>query len=188
MNVYDFDNTIYDGESVLDLFKFYIKKDPALLKEVPWVTKAAIRYKSGKMTLDEALDTYKDRVEELSKTIENIEKNVCEFWDKNCVKIKPFYLKQRKEDDVIVSACLDIMMVEVCKRLGVNNYIASETDLENHKLVSFCFRENKVKAFKAKYPDAVIENFYTDSLNDQPLIDLAKNAYLVKGNRITKIK
>lgn len=188
MNVYDFDNTIYDGESVLDLFKFYIKKDPKLLKEVPWVTKAAFRYKSGKMTLDDALVDYKDRVEELSKTIENIEQNVVDFWDLNCVKIKPFYLKQRKEDDVIVSACLDIIMVEICKRLGIKNYIASETDMENHKLLSFCFRENKVKAFKAKYPDAVIENFYTDSMNDKPLIDLAQNAYLVKGNVITKIK
>jgi flagellar biosynthesis protein FliR len=38
-------------------------------------------------------------------------------------------------------------------------------------------------------PSAMIsENFYTDSLNDQPLIDISKNAYLVKGNKITKIK
>lgn len=188
MNVYDFDNTIYDGESVLDLLKFYIKKDPKLLKEVPWIARAAIRYKSGKMSLDEALEDYKDRVEELSKTLENIENNVGEFWDKHCIKIKPFYFKQRKDDDVIVSACLDVSIAEVCKRLGIKNYIASEVDTQNHKLLSFCFRENKVKAFKAQYPDAVIENFYTDSLNDQPLIDLAQNAYLVKKNKITKIK
>ncbi len=188
MNVYDFDNTIYDGESVLDLLKFYIKKDPKLLREVPWIAKAAFRYKSGNMTLDEALVDYKDRVEALSKTIENIENNVGEFWDKHCVRIKPFYFKLRKEDDVIVSAGIDVMVAEVCKRLGIKNYIASEVDTRNHRLVSFCFRENKVKAFKAKYPDSVIENFYTDSLNDKPLIDLAENAYLVKGNKITKIK
>ncbi len=188
MNVYDFDNTIYDGESVLDLFRFYIKKNPKLLKEIPWVARAAIKYKSGKLTLDDALEKYKDRVEKLSETIEDIEKNVDEFWDKNIGKIKPFYYQQRKDDDVIVSACLDVLIAQACKRLGISNYIASETDIENHKLLSFCFRENKVKAFKAKYPDAVIDNFYTDSLNDKPLIDLAKNAYLVKGNKITKIK
>lgn len=188
MNVYDFDNTIYDGESVLDLFIFYLKKKPELLKEAPWIAKAAFKYKSGKMTLDEALEKYQDRVEKLSETIEDIESNVGIFWDKHCTKIKSFYFKQRKEDDVIVSACLDILIAEVCKRLGIKNYIASETDIVNHKLVSFCFRENKVKAFKAKYPDAVIENFYTDSLNDKPMIDLAQNAYLVKGSKITKIK
>ena len=42
--------------------------------------------------------------------------------------------------------------------------------------------------FFEEYPDTEIENFYTDSLNDQPLIDISKNAYLVKGDKITKIK
>ena len=28
VNVYDFDNTIYDGESGFDIFMFYLKKDP----------------------------------------------------------------------------------------------------------------------------------------------------------------
>ena len=31
MNVYDFDNTIYDGESVIDFFLYYCKKDKSLI-------------------------------------------------------------------------------------------------------------------------------------------------------------
>ena len=80
------------------------------------------------------------------------------------------------------------MLEEICKRLDIRNFVGTETDLEKMKIVNLCYRENKVKVFKEKYPDAVIDNFYTDSLNDQPMIDLAKNAYLVKGNKITKIK
>ena len=45
-----------------------------------------------------------------------------------------------------------------------------------------------MKAFFEEYPETEIENFYTDSLNDAPLIEISKNAFLVKGNKITKIK
>lgn len=31
MNVYDFDNTIYRGESAVDLFWYYLKQDKSLL-------------------------------------------------------------------------------------------------------------------------------------------------------------
>ena len=39
------------------------------------------------------------------------------------------------------------------------------------------------------FPDAEIENFYTDSpKNDAPLIDAAAHAFVVRGNRIKQIK
>ena len=40
MNVYDFDNTIYDGESTFDLFLFYLKKKPSLIRLMPTVVSA----------------------------------------------------------------------------------------------------------------------------------------------------
>ena len=35
MNVYDFDNTIYDGESAVDFFMFCLGKDIKLIKLLP---------------------------------------------------------------------------------------------------------------------------------------------------------
>lgn len=188
LNVYDFDNTIYNGESGVDLFLFYLKKDPKLITLFPTAVKAIARYKSTKMSIDDALENYAGVVEEYAKTIDDIHADINKFWDKNSNKIKSFYFKQRKDDDVILSACIDVVLEEICRRLDIKNYIGSETDLVNYKLVNFCYRENKVKAFKKRYPDAVIENFYTDSYNDQPMIDLAQNAYLVKGDKLIRIK
>ena len=188
MNVYDFDNTIYRGESGVDLFWYFLNKDPKLIAALPWAISCIAKYKATKMTLQDALDNYAGVIESYAAKLDNIEENVQKFWDKNSCKIKSFYLKQRKDDDIIISACVDVVLEEICKRLNIKNYVGSETDLENMKLVNFCYRENKVKAFKEKYPDAEIDNFYTDSLNDQPLIDLAKNAYLVKGDKLIKIK
>lgn len=188
MNVYDFDNTIYRGESGVDLFLGYLKKDPKLLKMFPMAVKCIYKYKTGKMSLDEVMDKYAGVVENFAQSIEDIESDVVDFWDKNSNKIKSFYLKQRQDDDIIISACLDVVLEEICRRLNIKNFVGSKTDLESRKLVDFCFRENKVKVFKEKFPDAEIDNFYTDSLNDQPMIDLARNAYLVKGDRLIKIK
>jgi phosphoserine phosphatase len=188
MNVYDFDNTIYKGESAIDFFAYYLKRDPKLLAYVPRVIVALFRYKARKISIDEALTEYGTLVEEYCRGIDDLQGDIVEFWDANIKKIKPFYEKIRKDDDVILSAGFDVVLEEMGRRTGIKNIVATETDRENFKILNFCFRENKVKAFRARYPDAVIENFYTDSLNDQPIINLAQNAYLVKGNKIIKIK
>ena len=50
-------------------------------------------------------------------------------------------------------------------------------------------RSRKVPAFLEAFPDAHIDNFYTDSpKNDAPLIHMAEHAFAVKGNKITQIK
>ena len=188
MNVYDFDNTIYKGESAIDFFIYFMKRDPELAFYLPKVMVALVRYKMRKISIDEALSEYGALVEKYCRSIDNLDEHIKVFWDKNLKNIKPFYSEIRKDDDVILSAGFDIVLAEMGRRLGIKNIVSTETDRENFRIISFCFRENKVKAFKKYYPDAVIENFYTDSLNDQPIIDLAKNAYLVKGNKITKIK
>ncbi len=188
MNVYDFDNTIYRGESGIDLFLYYLRRDPKLLSAVPWAVSCITKYKATKMTLDDAMKNYSSVIEDYCKTIEDIDGDIQRFWDKNSRKIKSFYLKQRKDDDIVISACVDVVLAEICNRLNIKNFVGSQVDMKSRTLVSFCYRENKVKAFKEKYPDAVIDNFYTDSFNDQPMIDLAQNAYLVKGDKITKIK
>ncbi len=50
------------------------------------------------------------------------------------------------------------------------------------------FRENKRKTFTEQFKDKTVDEFYTDNMVDKPMIDLAQKAYLVKGNRIRRIK
>ena len=45
MNVYDFDNTIYDGESTFDFYAFCVRKDISMLKSAFVVVKTLIEYK-----------------------------------------------------------------------------------------------------------------------------------------------
>ena len=188
MNVFDFDNTIYDGESVIDFFLYYCKKDKSLLKYIPSVFVALIKYKQGKITVEQALSKYGKTVTDYFAQNGGVTEEVSAFWDSHMDKIKPFYKEIQGEDDLIVSCSPEFSLKVICQRLNIKSYIGSVIDEKTGDIKRLCFRENKVKAFFEEYPDAEIENFYTDSLNDQPLIDISKNAYLVKGNKITKIK
>ncbi|MBQ7638957.1 MAG: haloacid dehalogenase-like hydrolase [Clostridia bacterium] len=189
MNVYDFDNTIYDGESVLHFFFYYVKKSPYLIKYVPRVLYAFLKYKLGKMSVEYALEKYAMFLEDYFSSIEDFDADVVEFWDKHEKNIKPFYKKLQREDDVIVTASPEVSMKEICRRLGVKNCVGSILDPETGKITRLCMRSQKVPAFLEAFPNAHIDNFYTDSpKNDAPLIKMAEHAFIVKGNKITQVK
>lgn len=188
MNVYDFDNTIYDGESCFDLFKFYMKKDPSLILLFPMVAKAFAKYKKGEISLNEMISKYAPMAEAKIKKIDFVNEPK-EFWDKHINKIKPFYKEIQKEDDLIITASPDFHIAEIAKRLGIKNCLTSVVDQSTGKIEFACIRENKITAFKEAYGDMEIENFYTDSPeNDAPLIAFAKHAFVVKKNKITQVK
>lgn len=188
MNVFDFDNTIYDGESAIDYFKYYLKKDPSLVKYIPAIIVAVIKYKRGKITVEQMLSKYCSRVMDYIVKSGDFSDDIIEFWDIHEKNIKPLYKSLQSDDDLIISCSPEFSLDEICKRLNIKSYIGTDIDAVTGEVRRLCFRENKVKAFKEIYPNAQIDNFYTDSLNDKPLIDISKNAFLVKGNKIEKIK
>ncbi|MCR4615014.1 MAG: haloacid dehalogenase-like hydrolase [Clostridiales bacterium] len=189
MNVFDFDNTIYDGESAVDMFKLFMKHHPALIKYTPNVVRAVVNYKRGKISIDDVFKDYGGFIEEIWQSMDDVEEILTkEFWQKNGKKIRPFYKDIHTDNDIVVSASPELLLREQCLRMGIKDCIGSQMDLESKKIIFPCFRENKVKAFRMKYPDEVIENFYTDSHNDKAMMDISKNVYLVKKEKITKIK
>ena len=188
MNVYDFDNTIYRGESSLDLFFYYLKKNPSLVWYSPKAIIGIVKYKLGKVQIDGLLNNYAVMAEDFLRGITTLDADMEDFWDKHMHKVKPFYVAQQQADDLIISASPDFFLEVLFKRIGIKNFIGTTIDMEKGKVKFVCFRENKVPAFQNKYPNTVIENFYTDSMNDKPLMDLSKNVFMVKGNRIKQIK
>lgn len=188
MNVYDFDNTIYDGESAFDFFKFFMKKDKKLLLFLPSVIIAFTKYKMGRLSIEEAINKYGQKAVDYYIKNPDSKLLIPHFWDEHQKNIKPFYEKVRKDDDLILSCSPELSLEEICKRLNIKNYIGTVIDEEKGVISRLCLRENKVKAFFEAYPEAEIDDLYTDSFNDKPLMDISKNVYLVKGNNIKKIK
>ncbi len=189
MNAYDFDDTIYDGDSSIDFFLFFLKKDPSVITFAPAVAKIMKDYRKTKVRFDELIDKYGYVIEDYMKTKKpDIPALFEEYWDTHEHKIKPFYKQVQKPDDLIITASPTPLMDIICKRIGVTHYLGSEFDVETGKFGRGCFRERKIEFFREAYPDGVIDDFYTDSLNDEFLFPYAKRVFWVKGHKITQIK
>ncbi len=187
MTVYDFDNTVYDGESTFDFFMFCLARHPSLVRYLFALIRGLYRYKRCKVSREELLRIAEKNMFGMLRSCPDYATLAEKFWDKNMKKIKPFYLAQKQKDDVILSASFGFLLRPCIRRLGVENLVCSEADLENCEILQLCFRENKPKIFDQAFPEAVIDAFYTDSENDMPFIKRAAKSYFVRGNTVSPI-
>ena len=147
-----------------------------------------LKYKRHLITIQEVKTEYASYIKEYFKRIDNIEEDFKKFWDINEKNIKTFYRKIQKEDDVILSACPYCLLSVMTNRLGIKNVISSELDAKTGEIGEICYHENKVKMFRAVYGDTEIDEFYTDSMSDKPMMDISKTVFLVDGEKLIKIK
>ena len=186
MDVFDFDNTIYDGESSFDFFKFCMRKKPSLVKHMPKIAAMLLKYKTGTVDKSEVARFCGEMLVVLAKNADELNDALDKFWAVNRDKLKPFMLSLLKEGDVIISASPSFMFESIKQYLNGADIIATEVDLTSMKIKTLCYGENKVLEFKKKYPSIIPDNYYTDNLNDTPMLELAPNAWLVKGEKIIK--
>lgn len=189
MNVYDFDGTIYDGESSVEFILEYLRHDVKVLKFIPMMISVMIKYEKGLITLEDFVNKYAAEVTKFFSD-NNVELMplVKDFWDKHENRIKPFYRQVRRDDDVIITASPEFMMRDICNRIGVKNLIATDFDIKTGEVKKACFREGKIPCFREAFPEGVIDDFYTDSINDEFLFPFAKRVFMVKKHRIERIK
>lgn len=180
MNVYDFDKTIYVNDSSMDFYKFNLKRNPKLIKYWPRQSKAALDYKRGKITKTEMKTIFY----EYFQGIKDIDQAVLDFWEAHRDNLQDWYLRQKKEDDVIVSASPEFFLKPICDELGVF-LIASDVDkYTGDNLKENCFGAEKVTRFKEHFNLNEIDEFYSDSYSDDPLAQYAKKAFMVEGDDI----
>ena len=183
--LYDFDGTIYDGDSSADFFKYCLKKDKWLFFHLVKSMPKLILYKTKNITITE----FKEYVFGFLKKIDNVDVYVKDFWKQNKHKIKKFYLEKNHKDDIIISASPVFLLEGICKDLKVKDLIASDVDPKTGKFNKpNCRGEEKVTVFREKYPKAEIMEMYSDSIHDKPLLDLAKKSYFVKKNNLYDYK
>lgn len=183
MNVYDFDKTIYPTDCAIDFCFWCMKRHPKLwFTYFPKLVKVMIQRKLGKVP------EYLKHRKFLSylTMIDDFEEQVEKYWNKNEKRIAPWYLKQKKDDDLIISASPDCLIEPIANRLGVK-FMATEFDREFGVFTNnLMYAKEKAKyIFDKGFP--VIDNFYSDSLSDTPIALCAEKAYLVKDKARTVV-
>ena len=181
MNVYDFDGTIYNGDSSVDFFLFCAKRKPIIFLLVPRIVAMfALRFVRKPNT-----ETVKSAFFSFVRMIPDIDLFVSEFWKTYSKKIMGWYLAQKKSDDVVISASPEFLLEKIGGELGVR-VIASRVCKKSGVLIgNNCKGKEKVRRFSEEFgADCTIENFYSDSKSDFPLASIAQNAWLCKRGKM----
>ena len=186
MNVYDFDKTIYDGDSTFNFYKFCAKKKPWLILRLWRVVVPFAKYLLGKGTKT----AFKEKIFQSFQPKIDSEKYLSEFWKTNVKKIKKFYLDIQRDDDIIISASPYFLVKPCIDMLGIKYLYASDVDQKTGKYNGInCHGEEKVRRFEeAGFSRDDIEEFYSDSLSDSPLAEISKKAFVVSGEKLTDWK
>ena len=181
---YDFDKTIYKGDSSIDFFFFCLKKQKSLIKHLPKIGILTFLYIIKKRTTKE----YKEQFFAFLKGIENIDSLVLEFWQKQKDNVYEFFLNDEKvlqrPTIYIISASPEFLLKGFTKNFTNIVLIGTKMDKKTGKITGEnCKGKEKVNRLNK---NVKIQKFYSDSYSDTPLANLANKAYIVKKGRLIK--
>lgn len=181
MNIYDFDKTIYDGDSTADFIKYCsarYKKTWITLLPTAW---AFILYTLGIYKKTQ----FKEKMYRFLEYVPNIDEALEDFWDKHESNILDYYKAQKGESDIIISASPEFLLEPICHRLGIKRLIASKVDKHTGIYTGEnCYGQEKVRRLKETYAIEDCDEFYSDSLSDTPLSKIAEKSFIVRRNSL----
>jgi putative flippase GtrA len=127
----------------------------------------------------------KSRVFGFLKYFVDIDKYIEPFWEENAHKVKSWYLGKDHARDIIISASPEFLLKPVCKQIGIACLIATRMDKTTGTIIGEnCYGEEKKRKLFTVFNDIIVEEAYSDSLSDKPLLLLAQTAYLVRKDEI----
>jgi len=169
MNIFDFDKTIYKGDSTLDFYFFCLLRHPKILLCLPKQLWGYFLYILGRIDKTQFKATFFCFLQRLSKTNgktsdrtdgpkcvkanaiaahdpAKIQKLVEAFWQKNSHKIQQWYFDKHQNDDVVISASPEFLLQPICRKLHITHLIASQVDPCTGNFTGLnCYGEEKVR-------------------------------------------
>lgn len=186
--VYDFDKTIYNGETSTDFMLFFLKRNPKYIMRLCNVLYSLFYYKKDLKKSKEIFFRILNGV-----NIEFLKEEINEFWKVKKDKIFSWVyneiLENKKVSDelLLISATPSIFLEKISKELGFDKLLATEFENTN-KLFdskikgSNCKGKEKVNRLNEYIDNYTILKFYSDSMSDKPLFDLAdEKIFINKG-------
>ena len=117
MNVYDFDDTIFRGDSTRAFWAYCLKRAPGLARFLPRQCAAAVRYALGRT----AKEAFKEAFFSFLQGVPDADAWAEDFWRTHERRFRPWYLAQKQPDDLVVSASPEFLLAPACRRLGIRD-------------------------------------------------------------------
>ncbi len=193
--IFDLDDTLLRGDSEFHWAKFTVKK--GFIKKEVYLEKIKEfekDYRAGNLNFDEYCSFLLNPL--IGMDIENLDKLVKEFINAHKEKLidsTTFDLLEKHENDykLIASGSLDFIVKGYSNYFKVDSFIGSSYEVVNNKitgnLIKAAFAHGKLEKVK-DWCDANNYNldesfFYTDSINDLPLIKACPNSIIISPDK-----
>lgn len=179
MDIYDFDGTLYRGDSTRDFLAWCMRRYPSVALTLPRAGVAAAAC-YGLKAIDKT--RFKQELYRFLVHIPDVEREVQRFWkaherliDGPC---------SPAPGDLVISAGPEFLLHDVCAERGLG-LIASQVDPHTGRVLGAnCSGNEKVARLFAAYPNVIVERFFSDSHNDDPLAALAHEAWMVRDGKL----
>ena len=183
---FDFDGTIYKGDTTRDFCWYFYQKKPLrsyylLIQLASWLL-----WRLKLLTTTQFKSTFIQFLNRIEG--EQITGLLNSFWEEkkslvhaNLV-LEISRLKKEGIHIVVVSASPELFIKTFCLSLGVDTVLGSELKVLNNKysLLINCRGEEKLKRLKRAFPDFELIAAYSDNKDDDVLLKTAKNGCWVK--------
>ncbi|WP_173708973.1 HAD family hydrolase [Clostridium beijerinckii] len=193
--IFDIDYTITKKETLMELFKYVIRKDKKNLRFLPRAVYCGIMYAIGIYDERKVKETFLRFIDGIKE--EELAELVKEFYDERLKNI--LYddalkmmkkLKNEGYDIYLISASPEFYVNEFYNIKEVDKVIGTKFGFENGTFVrkmvgNNCKGEEKVRRLKEILKNEKIEvdfkesYMFSDSLSDKPLLDLVGKPYLI---------
>ena len=181
LNVYDFDDTILEGDSERYFWKYIFEKHP----EWKW---AKLRFKFFRFLVEHKLvneERASENVYKFLRKISDIQVVVEDFWLEHKKYVKAWYIENQRENDIVISATPEFILKPIMRELGIKYLIASKMDEKTGRVFGkLNFGEEKVANYKKQFGERKPTCFYSDSDRDLPMAKFSQNAIKVVGEEL----
>jgi phosphatidylglycerophosphatase C len=184
LDLYDFDKTIYGGDSTVDFYWYCLKRNPRLLRHLPGQAWHTVLF----LLKLEDTTVFKGHFFTFLRSLGDTERVVEDFWATHYAKMRAWYLNRDHSHDVIISSSPEFLLAGPVRRLGAQALIATVIDPRTGAISGKnCRGPEKVRRFQEQFGAAPVARAYSDHVSDLPLLGLAAEAYLVKGETVSPI-
>ena len=185
IDVYDFDGTIYDGDSTFDFVLFCLRRHPRVALSLPVIALAGVKLALKKISLTQFKSAlFGQMVRYFALTDE-----AKLFWQDEKTKAKLgawFYERPRDLPIVIASASPEFELRYAADILGVKTLIGTRCDDATGKLIGKnCKGAEKISRIREVMGEYTVRAMYTDDTKaDGPLLEIAEEKYKITHGKM----
>lgn len=188
IDVYDFDGTIYDGDSTVDFTLYCLRRHPGAIAALPRVLAAAVRVAMKKGTLTQFKTVLFGEMAKRFSLTQEAER----FWQEETTRKKLgawFESTPRDIPIVIASASPEFELRHAAKLLGGYTLIGTRCDEATGALTGKnCKGEEKLRRIREAIGEFTVRAMYTDDAKaDAPLLEAAQEQYIVTHGSVRRV-